>query len=196
MFIYSTVRALVVRKDVLPILQLSCLIYQFECLHCCDRYIGRTCLQHLGARIRQHVPLHLLPAEAKASRPRRGRPPKSTNVQPPTPSASAPDPPPPTTRRVTRSQTASAMLQVQPTATDTEPSQSQQYDPSDYQSAVAKHVVVNSQCLSKYSDSCFTVLCRARSSFHCQVLEAVLVQLRKPEICVQKKLLVLKLFPP
>ena len=33
-------------------------------------------LQRLNARIRQHVPLHLLPPEARRDRPRRGRPSK------------------------------------------------------------------------------------------------------------------------
>ena len=40
-----------------------------------NRYVGRT-FQHLGARIRQHVPLNLVPVAARGSRPRRGRPPK------------------------------------------------------------------------------------------------------------------------
>ena len=53
----------------------SNLIYFFQCRQCEDRYVGRT-LQHLGARIRQHVPLSCVPLDARDCRPRRGRPPK------------------------------------------------------------------------------------------------------------------------
>ena len=75
-FVYSTARAFMVKKDVLPTLKLSHLIYNFECRQCESRYVGRT-LQHLEARIHQHVPLHVMPVEARSSRPRRGRPPKN-----------------------------------------------------------------------------------------------------------------------
>ena len=74
-FVYTTARAFMVKKDVLPTLKLSHLIYNFECRQCESRYVGRT-LQHLEARIHQHVPLHVMPVEARSSRPRRGRPPK------------------------------------------------------------------------------------------------------------------------
>ena len=53
----------------------SNLIYFFQCRQCGDRYVGRT-LQHLGARIRQHVPLSFVPLDARECRPHRGRPPK------------------------------------------------------------------------------------------------------------------------
>ena len=42
-----------------------------------SRYVGRT-LQHLNARIKQHVPLHLLSSEARGSRAGRGRPPRAS----------------------------------------------------------------------------------------------------------------------
>ena len=73
--IFGTVRAFSVKKDVLPTLSKSNLIYFFQCRQCEDRYVGRT-LQHLGARIRQHVPLSCVPLDARDCRPRRGRPPK------------------------------------------------------------------------------------------------------------------------
>ena len=73
--VYVTRRAFMVKKDILPTTSLSKLIYSFECQHCGSRYVGRT-IQHLNAWIRQHVPLHLLPPEARKDRPRRGRPPK------------------------------------------------------------------------------------------------------------------------
>ena len=62
-------------KDVLPSQHQSNLIYEFECRNCVSRYVGRTA-QRLSSRIRQHVPLHLLPEDsgARADRPTRGRP--------------------------------------------------------------------------------------------------------------------------
>ncbi|XP_065185832.1 protein sidekick-1-like [Sycon ciliatum] len=65
-----------VRKDVLSSHLLSHLVYQFECRNCGSRYVGRT-LQHLTARIKQHVPLHIPPDAAKSKRPKRGRPRKN-----------------------------------------------------------------------------------------------------------------------
>ena len=73
--IFGTTRAFSVNEDVLPTLSKSNLIYYFQCRNCENRYVDRT-FQHLGARIRQHVPLNLVPIAARGSRPRRGRPPK------------------------------------------------------------------------------------------------------------------------
>ena len=73
--IFGTTRAFSVKKDVLPTLSKSNLIYFFQCRNCENRYVGRT-FQHLGARIRQHVPLNIVPVAARGSQPRRGRPPK------------------------------------------------------------------------------------------------------------------------
>ena len=74
-FVYYTSRAFMVKKDVLPTTEQSHVTYLFECRRCESRYVGRT-LQHLDARIRQHVPLSLLSVDQRGSRPRRGRPPK------------------------------------------------------------------------------------------------------------------------
>ena len=73
--IFGTTRAFSVKKDVLPTLSKNNLIYFFQCRNFENRYVGRT-FQHLGARIRQHVPLNLVPVAARGSRPQRGRPPK------------------------------------------------------------------------------------------------------------------------
>ena len=78
--VHVTTRAFTVRKDVLPTPQLSKLVYQFECRQCGSRYVGRT-IQHLKARVKQHVPLHLLTSEARKQRPRRGRPPRRMGKQ-------------------------------------------------------------------------------------------------------------------
>ena len=73
--VYNSQRAFTVRKDVLPTQLIGQIIYAFECRHCASRYMDRT-VQHLNARIRQHVPLHLLSVEQRVARPKRGRPPK------------------------------------------------------------------------------------------------------------------------
>ena len=73
--VFTITPAFRVRKDRLLTPQMSYLIYQFECWQCRSRYVDKS-QQHLSSRIRRHVPLHLLPGEARAQRPRRGRPPK------------------------------------------------------------------------------------------------------------------------
>ena len=80
--VFTTSRAFNLIKNVLPSHQQSNLIYEFECRHCVSRYVGRTA-QRLSSRIRQHVPLHLLPEDssARADRPTRGRPRKIPETQ-------------------------------------------------------------------------------------------------------------------
>ena len=70
---FTTMHAFTVPKDVLPVLHLIHLIYNFECRQCASRYVGRT-VQHLNARIKQHTPRHILPPFAQQQRPKRGRP--------------------------------------------------------------------------------------------------------------------------
>ena len=71
--VYSTTRAFSLPKDELPAPSKSNVIYLYECRHCESRYVGKTS-QHLGARIRQHVPKHLV--ETDVNERKRGRPPK------------------------------------------------------------------------------------------------------------------------
>ena len=73
--VYVARRASMAKKDILSTTFFSKLIYSFECRFCDSRYLGRT-IQHLHARIRQNVPLHLLPPGARKDRQQRGRPPK------------------------------------------------------------------------------------------------------------------------
>ena len=74
-FVYSTARAFGRVKDRLPTPSMSNVVYKFECQHCGSWYVGRTS-QHLSARIKQHVPRHLLPVQNYR---RRGRPPKTSH---------------------------------------------------------------------------------------------------------------------
>ena len=62
----------VARKDVLPAIQKSFVIYEYKC-HCDSRYVGRTS-QRLQDRIKQHVPKWL---RQQLTRPRRSQPHRS-----------------------------------------------------------------------------------------------------------------------
>ena len=60
-----------------------------------------------------------------------------------------------------------------------------------------KHLVSRPDCCKVYSDSSFSVLCRARHGYKLQlsVLEAVCQRIHKPNLCVQKDSIIrLKLF--
>ena len=135
--VFTTSRAFHLKKDVLPAHQKSNLIYEFECRKCSSRYVGRT-TQRLSTRIRQHVPVHLLPPESRSLRPTRGRPPLNTE--------------------------------------------------RNYQSAIAKHLSDNPSCRSSYLDSSFKVLHVSKSkSFHAlEVLEALFIRNRLPNLCIHK----------
>ena len=64
-------------------------------------------------------------------------------------------------------------------------------------SSVYNHLVSSTDCCRTYSDSCFSVLCRARHGYllQLQVLEAVCQRIHKPNLCVQKdSVITLKLF--
>ena len=60
----------------------------------------------------------------------------------------------------------------------------------EFSSSIASHINSSSQCLQKYSDTCFTVLSRARSFSHLKVLEAVYISTTKPVLCIQKEFVV------
>ena len=64
-------------------------------------------------------------------------------------------------------------------------------------SSVYNHLVSSTDCCRTYSDSCFSVLCRARHGYllQLQVLEAVCQRIHKPNLCVQKEsVITLQLF--
>ena len=56
----------------------------------------------------------------------------------------------------------------------------------DYQSSIARHLVDRSDCANCYVDSSFSVLCFGRSKRHLEVLEAVCILSRKPDLFAQK----------
>ena len=171
-FVYSTRSALAVKKDVLPILQMSSVIYSYTCRHCESRYIGRT-QQHLATRVRQHVPLNLLNEDQRALRPRRGRPPKN--------------------RENVALKSSSV---VRPPASSRNTSVNVTPDTTDYDYSIARHLATNPSCRATYSDNDFRIVCRGRSLSHLQVLEALYTRTLSPKLCVQVKAKTLKLFPP
>ena len=58
--------------------------------------------------------------------------------------------------------------------------------PSDYQSAIACHLAANDRCREKYCDGSFSILARARSQQHLNVLESMYIRRLNPVLCKQK----------
>ena len=59
----------------------------------------------------------------------------------------------------------------------------------EYRSAFAwhLHVSLNRECAKAYYEDCFSVLSRARSRRHLEVLESVYMHVQRPDLCVQKE---------
>ena len=55
-----------------------------------------------------------------------------------------------------------------------------------YPSAIARHLSLDKECAKAYCDDCFSVLSRARSRRHFEVLESVYIHVQCPDLCVQK----------
>ena len=56
-----------------------------------------------------------------------------------------------------------------------------------YQSAIAQHLYVKSDCSDVYSDDCFVGLSRGRSRRHLQVLQSIYIHTQRPNLCKQKQ---------
>ena len=124
---------------------LSKLIYSFECRHCGSRYVGRT-IQHLNARIRQHVPLHLLPPEARKDRPRRGRPPKVQATRIDTGEVAIEHQPTEMGQLKRSARLAALKESAVSTGSSTKSLTALRSSSSEYQSAIAKHLSLNVEC--------------------------------------------------
>ena len=176
-------------KDFLPIPTLSNVIYQFECRSCSSRYIGRTS-QRLTDRIKQHVPRGVLTSEAGKNRPQRGRPRTKQRTEQPGKGASTATTTATTTSRSPTPKRRSARLREKDKTRDvtTERPPPKPPDKSIPQpdSAIHRHLLGSENCRLAYRDLDFSVVCRARSSYHLQVLEAVHIVMSKPVLCVQK----------
>ena len=171
-------------KDFLPIPTISNVIYQFECRSCSSRYIGRAS-QRLTDRIRQHVPRGVLTPEAEKDRPQRGRPKTKQRTNQPETGASTT-----TTSRSPTSKRRSARLrekdQTRVVTTERPPPKPPDKSKPEPDSAIHRHILGSVNCRLSYRDLDFSVVCRARSSFHLQMLEAVHVAMSKPALGVQK----------
>ncbi len=55
------------------------------------------------------------------------------------------------------------------------------------QSAIAEHLLKNQNCGRNFSTAMFTIVDRGRSPFHLQILEALHISTKRPELCRQKK---------
>ena len=184
--VYNVRRAFTVMEDVLPTNLLSKVVYSFECRQCDSWYVGRT-LQHLNARSKQHVPRHLLLSEVRSSRPRRGRPPKisapvAREEPTPTVDTGCDSMPKNEVRRSLRLRNGKRCDGLVNHGCDNTYSATKTY-----QSAIAKHISMNIKCAKAYCDDCFSVLSRARSRRHLDVLESVYSHVQRPNLCVQKE---------
>ena len=191
--VYSTTHAFNLRKDTLPSPERSHIIYEFECRNCGSRYVGRT-FQKLSMRIRQHVPLHLLTPDARASRPTRGRP-RMTQANICEKVKSGED----GRRRVCPPRKCKKDTNAAAKKTSGDPHQlgsiEEKIASEMYQSAIARHLAENDGCRSNYDDSCFHILSSSQSKRGLEVLEALFIKSKQPDLCIQKcSVTTLKLF--
>ena len=181
--VYITGRAFTVTKYILPTTSLSKSIYSFECRHSDSRYVGRTIL-HLNERIRRHVPLHLLPPEARKDRPRRGRPPKC-HATPIDTGKVAIEHHLTGLCKLKRSARLAALKEsAVSTGNSTNHNTALRSSSSEYQSVIAKGLSMYVECANLYSDDCFSALSGARSRKNLNVLESVFIHVQCPDLCV------------
>ena len=137
------------------------------------------------------VPEAVETAPAPVTKRPRGRPKKIVGNMP-SPQASAQQPSPsPLVSSSSQHSLADTVL------VENEPCELSDVSHRDYQSAVAKHLAMNVTCRKLYSDSDFKVVPRAssRTEWFVSILESVYIGMYKPDLCVQKKVVPLKLFP-
>ena len=163
-------------KDVLPMTAFSNVIYLSTCA-CGHKYIGKT-TQRLGDRMKQHIPdslVQLVSPTAPPVRRDRGRPPRMQ----PTADTCA--------REVRRSDRVKATQSSPPTPLTTIRPEMVE-GKSD--SAITKHVKLSPDYLRSVCNnvlSHFSVVARARSKSHLNVLEAIFIARLKPGLCLQKE---------
>ena len=148
------------RKDPLPTMMKSKIVYQYTC-RCDQRYVGRTG-QRLKTRIEQHIPRYLRQAAIISD-------------DKLTPSSEA-------VKSDSSNTTASGRLPRRAKQTSV---QLQQKD-DDVASSIAKHLIENPLCAQVYHPNQFKIVTFARTDFHLKVLESVYIQSLKPALCRQK----------
>ncbi len=55
-----------------------------------------------------------------------------------------------------------------------------------HDSAIGQHLLDNPECAKAYSENCFRIIGRARSTFHLAILESVYIKTKNPQLCRQK----------
>ena len=73
------------------------------------------------------------------------------------------------------------------TGSSTNPNTALRSSTSEYQSAFAKHLSLNVECAKLYGDDFFSVLSRAKSRKHLEVLGSAYIHVQRPDLCVQKQ---------
>ena len=173
--VFTTRRMLSTRnKDVLPAVELSNVIYLFNCA-CGPSNVGRTS-QRLEERIRQHVPVSLV---AKATCHQQQEPAKK----------------PVETKHtmVLRSQSrgaAAKKITSEDEASDDEASDDGALEIRKSDSSITRHLKESAECREKVCPNllkCFTILAKARNSSHLGFLEAIFIARRSPVLCSQKE---------
>ena len=133
----------------------------------------------LNARVKQHVPLHMLTDGAKVHSPTRGRPRKDGTRRAgvhltQTGERSERRRGPPRKCKVVRDD-----IVVAP------PPKVMNMD--QHHSSIARHLAENAECAGSYDDTTFRPLVYGRSKRNLEVLEAVFIASRRPDLCAQKQ---------
>ena len=58
--------------------------------------------------------------------------------------------------------------------------------PSNRSSAIAEHLLNNSECANNYSDSNFSIISKARGEYLLNVLKCLFIKTHKPNLCKQQ----------
>ena len=66
--------------------------------------------------------------------------------------------------------------------------------PKNRSSAIAKHLLNNSDCANNYRDGNFSIICMARIEYHLNVLESLFIKTLKPNLCKQQFVYKLNLY--
>lgn len=166
------------RKDPLPTMMRSKIVYQYTC-RCDQRYVGRTG-QRLETRIEQHIPRYL----REAANVRDNQPTTTVNNSDP-PSTSSND----STQRnsiITRQPITSCRRSARIAKQAKKPPIATSQSDNEHSSAIAKHLIESPLCAKFYDPGQFSIIASARTDFHLKVLEAVFIQSFKPVLCRQK----------
>ena len=192
------------RKDPLPTMKRSKIVYQYTC-RCDQRYVGRTG-QRLETRVEQHLrKVESVRENQSTTRTKNCDPPNESSAETSQPLLKISQQPATSCRRSARLAKKQAATPAQPVARITrQPATScrrsarlakkQAMTPTtitsqpdcEQSSAIAKHLIENPLCAKFYHPGQFKIIATARTDFHLSVLEAVYIQSLKPVLCRQK----------